>query len=95
MVGEEDAKEKDLLVARTGSGTKGYLDTLSDASWKMSTWEVYKGQVENAKEVQLDEIDCKLCSLRATIVALLFQQFCSWLTLTSSPCPISFYKTQT
>ncbi len=34
-----------------------YLDTLSEV--RKSTWEVYKGQVEKAKEIKHDEIDCK------------------------------------
>lgn len=40
----------------------GYLDTLSGA--RKSTWEVYKGQVEEAaKEVKHDEIGCKITYL--------------------------------
>lgn len=34
-----------------------YLDTLSEV--RKSTWEVYKGQVEKAKEIKHDEVDCK------------------------------------
>ena len=41
----------------SGGTAREYLDTLSEV--RKSTWEVYKGQVEKAKEIKHDEVDCK------------------------------------
>ncbi|KAL7451279.1 hypothetical protein ACHAWC_003101, partial [Mediolabrus comicus] len=39
----------------SGGTAREYLDTLSEV--RKSTWEVYKGQVEKAKEIKHDEVD--------------------------------------
>ena len=41
----------------SGGTAREYLDTLSEV--RKSTWDDYKGQVEKAKEIKHDEVDCK------------------------------------
>ena len=51
----------------SGGTAREYLDTLSEV--RKSTWEVYKGQVEKAKEIKHDEVDCK--SLFVNLIVLI------------------------
>ena len=55
---------EDELLQHEHKQAEGYLDTLSKEEVRKSTWEVYKGQVEEAaKEVKHDEIGCKITYL--------------------------------
>ncbi len=58
----------------SGGTAREYLDTLSEV--RKSTWDDYKGQVEKAKEIKHDEVDCKslylcICLYLSSILQIL------------------------